>query len=58
MGAFRELTQLFARKIIDKYHAASTQRALDVQPGSEMPETFIYGNILFNFAANYEGFLI
>ena len=52
IGSFQELAKYFGKKIIDKYHVSFAKRESD---GTIfVPETLQYGDILFNFAANYE----
>lgn len=56
IGSFKELATFFARKIVDKYHVKNSGRGgsrknFDVD---ELPETFIYGDILFNMAGHYD----
>lgn len=50
-GNFRDLAVLFGKKIIDQLHIRKNNANED---DMGLPETFIYGDILFHFAANYE----
>jgi hypothetical protein len=46
VGQFQELTKFLGQKIIDQYH---------LRRSNNQAEALIYGEILFHFAADYEG---
>lgn len=56
VGSFKELAEFYGRKIIDEIHSKSTTKAVGpLDSAISNPNTWLFGDIYFHFAAEYEG---
>jgi len=51
VGAFQEASQYYGRKIIDELHSS---RNNNTDPNDMSPRKYLYGEIFFQFATDYE----